>query len=164
VNGGEVWPNLPMDLSLAATRLRARLHAEQSVVTSKQTLSQLSVLGRVAEAGEVTAGALAKIEHIRQQSVSEIVAALRRQGLVTSRVDPTDRRRALLSVTDAGGALVEAIVQHRSAWLARALDSNVSDAERTILAAAAMIMQRLAACDPPPGLEQKPDLKVAGSD
>ncbi|WP_459986182.1 MarR family winged helix-turn-helix transcriptional regulator [Nocardioides sp. AN3] len=146
---------------MAATRLRARLHAEQAVVTGKQTLSQLSVLGRVADAGDITVGELARVEHISQQSASEIVAALRRQGLITSRIDPLDRRRALLDITPAGSDLIEAILQRRSVWLACALDVNVSDAEWAILAAASLIMERLAACGPLPEEVRGSDLRAA---
>ena len=112
-----------------------------------RSLSQLSIIGRIDEAGTTTVAELARIEHIRQQSVSELVAALRRQGLVQGRPDPTDGRRALLSLTAAGHEMVKSIVLHRGAWLAQALDATVSDEEREILAKAAPIMNRLAASD-----------------
>ncbi|MES9537707.1 MarR family transcriptional regulator [Actinomadura sp. NPDC000600] len=141
-------PELAMALALATARLRARLRSEQAEVTTGQTMSQLSVLGRVSEAGTTTASELAKAEHVRQQSIAETVSALKRQGLLAGRPDPSDGRKALLSLTEAGEDLVRSIVEHRGAWLARALDAHVTPAERAVLAQATHIMFRLADCAP----------------
>jgi DNA-binding MarR family transcriptional regulator len=137
-------PALAVQLGLAMTRLRSRLRLEQVSVTTGQTMSQLSVLGRIGEGGPITASALAQAEHVRAQSIAETVTVLKKQGLVEARPDPTDGRKSLLSVTADGRRLIDSIVDLRGAWLARAIEQNVGDDEREVLAQAAEIMLRVA--------------------
>ncbi|MCE0767790.1 MarR family transcriptional regulator [Pseudonocardia kujensis] len=135
------------------TRLRSRLRLEQASVTTGQTMSQLSVLGRIADSGPITASALAQAEHVRAQSIAETVATLKKQGLVEANPDPTDGRKSLLSVTADGRRLIDSIVDLRGAWLARAIEQDVTAEEREVLAAAAEILSRVADCR----LEPAPD-------
>lgn len=146
-------PALALALGIALTRLRARLRSEQASVTTGLTMSQLSVLGRLEQLGPATASAIAQAEHVRAQSVAETVAVLRRQGLVVGQPDPSDGRKVLLSLTDEGVRLVAAVVHLRDAWLARAIERHTTQAERDVLAEAAEVLARLAACD----LESSPD-------
>lgn len=132
------------ELILATIRLRARLRAEQTSVTTGQSMSQLSALGRLADIGPVTATELAVLEHVRQQSMAESVAALRADGLVDAAPDPADRRRMLLTITDRGHALVESVLGHRAAWLSEAIDARLSSEEVEVLAAALPLIARLA--------------------
>ena len=137
-------PVLAVELSLAMTRLRARLRFEQAALTTGQTMSQLSVLGRIAEREPITASELAHAEHVRPQSMAEIVSALRRQDLIRGEPDLRDGRKIFLTVTDSGRRLIRSIVDHRGAWLAQAIEQHLSEADRDTLAAAAGIMSRLA--------------------
>ncbi|BBG02594.1 DNA-binding MarR family transcriptional regulator [Pseudonocardia autotrophica] len=135
------------------TRLRARLRLEQASVTTGQTMSQLSVLGRIGDSGPVTASELAQAEHVRAQSIAETVTTLKKQGLVEARPDPADGRKSLLSVTSAGRQLIDSIVDVRGAWLARAIEQHVTPDEREILAQATEILSRVAdsRSEPPTG-------------
>lgn len=137
---------LAVELGLAMTRLRSRLRLEQASVTTGQTMSQLSVLGRIGENGPTTASALAQAEHVRAQSIAETVSTLKKQGLVEAKPDPADGRKSLLSVTAAGRRLIDSIVDLRGAWLARAIEQQVSAEERDVLARAAGILSRVADC------------------
>jgi DNA-binding MarR family transcriptional regulator len=128
------------------TRLRSRLRLEQSSVTTGQTMSQLSVLGRIGESGPITASALAQAEHVRAQSIAETVTTLKKQGLVKSSADPDDGRKMLLSVTPAGRRLIDSIVDLRGAWLARAIEQHVTSDERQVLSQATEILLRVADC------------------
>jgi DNA-binding MarR family transcriptional regulator len=140
-------PVLAVQLGLAMTRLRSRLRLEQTSVTTNQTMSQLSVLGRIDQSGPITASALAQAEHVRAQSIAETLTTLKKQGLVESKPDPTDGRKSLLSITPAGRRLIDSIVKLRGTWLARAIDRHVTPGEREVLAQAAEILTRLADCD-----------------
>jgi DNA-binding MarR family transcriptional regulator len=137
---------LAMELALAMSRLRSRLRNEQAAVTTGRNMSQLSVLGRISDMGPVAASALAQAEHVRQQSISETVAALRKDGLVRGDPDPSDGRKTLLTLTPAGKELVESIVESRGSWLARAIEQQASEPERELLAAATAVLSRLADC------------------
>ncbi|MGC0420193.1 MarR family winged helix-turn-helix transcriptional regulator [Embleya sp. AB8] len=128
----------------AMVRLRARLRAESEPADRRWTWSQISTLGRVAADGPVTTSALAAAEHVRPQSMAETVAALLREGLVTRSADPTDGRKTLVSITDAGRELLSSIPAVREAWLETAIERHLSPTERRTLANAAQIMERLA--------------------
>lgn len=144
-------PPLAMDLALAVMRLRARLRAEQAAVTTGQSMSQLSVLGRIAEREPVTASELAQAEHVRQQSIAETVVALKREQLVQATLDSSDRRKTLLSLTEQGRRLADSIVEYRGAWLARTIERRLDVHEREVLLTATTIVSRLADCavEPP---------------
>jgi DNA-binding MarR family transcriptional regulator len=132
-----------VELTLAMKRLRARLRSE-SRTAEGWTISQLSALARIVREGPVTASALALAEHVRPQSIAEIVAALKAGGLVAATPDPTDGRKNLLRATAAGRKLVASVLESREAWLARAIDAVVDDSRRDALTAAIELLNALA--------------------
>lgn len=133
-------------LPQAMVRLRARLRAESEPAGHRWTWSQITTLGRIAREGSTTVSVLAAAEHVRPQSMAETVALLRRDGLIATTPDPSDGRKTLLAVTDAGRDLIESIPAIRETWLEGAVDRNLSATERQTLAQAAQIMERLADC------------------
>src|SRR5262245_54881392 len=110
-----------VELALALKRLRARLRTEARPAEG-WTISQLSALRRLVGEGPATASQLARIEHVRPQSMAAIVTTLREGGLVTSSPDPADGRKTVLRATAAGRRLVKARSESREAWLASAID------------------------------------------
>jgi DNA-binding MarR family transcriptional regulator len=86
-----------------------------------------------------SASELARASGLDKMSVSRALAALERAGQVVRRTDPTDARRALVSLTPAGRRRVEALrrrLQAREA-LATAGMSSTDQARLTRLLAAA---------------------------
>ncbi len=135
-------------LLAAMTRLRARLRTESSQDELLVTWSQLTTLHRVTEEEPVSIVELARGEHVRRQSMTETVAALRGQGLVETAKDPDDARRTLVRASPEGKALMAALPLAREAWIAAALLAHTSVREQRILIEAAMIMDRLADSEP----------------
>jgi DNA-binding MarR family transcriptional regulator len=135
-----------VELTLAMTRLRARLRSE-SRSAEGWTTSQLSALARIVREGPVTASALAVAEHVRPQSIAEIVAALKAGGLVAATPDPSDGRKTLLSATAAGRKLVRSVTELREAWLTRAIEAVVDDSRRRSLMEAIALLTSLAEWD-----------------
>lgn len=133
-------------LAQAMVRLRARLRTESAPKAMPWTWSQIAALGRIAREGPTTISALATAEHVRPQSMAEIVSALLREGLVTRRSDPNDGRKALISISDAGLELISSIPAVRETWLEAAIEQHLSPTERLTLVMAAQIMERLADC------------------
>ncbi len=134
-------PALAAELTLAITRLRARLRVESDTWGGPVTFSQLLVLARIVEEGPMTASELAAVEHLRRQSVSTSIAGLLAAGLVASAPDPADGRKTLVRATDAGVAHVASISERREAWLAQALTALDARQRRTLHEAAALIEQ-----------------------
>jgi DNA-binding MarR family transcriptional regulator len=128
----------------AMVRLRARLRAESTPQDMRWTWTQIATLSRIATGGPTTVSALANAEHVRPQSMAETVAALRRDGLVTAKSDPTDGRKTLMSITASGRKLVSSIVPIRAAWLETAIEQHLTPTDRRTLLKATDIMERLA--------------------
>lgn len=85
--------------------IRARLDAllKPSGVTALQ-YTALSVLERTPA---MSSSDLARASFVSAQSTSDLVAALTKRGLIQRSVDPDNRRRLLISLTDAGYAFLE---------------------------------------------------------
>ena len=135
-----------VELGLAVKRFRARMRAETATAEG-WTISQLSTLNRLITFGPMTASELAQAEHVRPQSVAEVVAALRADGMVVAEPHPTDGRKSQLLPTAAGHALIDQVSAERGSWLARAIDAEFGPDERDELLAAIDVLNRLADCD-----------------
>jgi DNA-binding MarR family transcriptional regulator len=139
-------PEVATELTMAMTRLRARLRLESSAPVRNWTWSQLSTLRRIIEHGPATAAALAQIEHVRPQSIAETIAALKADDLVTTGPDPADRRKSLISATARGHQVADSIIEQREHWLTMALETVTNPAEQRLLADATALLNRLADC------------------
>ena len=107
-------------------------------------MSESSALARLDRGGPATAAALARIEQISPQSMGATLAALETRGMVTRAPDPEDGRRVILSITDAGLAVLHDRRNARTERLAQALSSGFTPAEIEQLTAAAPLLERLA--------------------
>lgn len=128
-------------LRLAVMRLARRLRNER--VSTDLTLSQLATLATLERHGALTPGELAAHEKVQPPSMTRIVATLASADLVVRAAHPTDGRQHLLSVTDAGTALLAADRRRRDAWLTRRL-AELEPGEIETLRAATGILDRLA--------------------
>jgi DNA-binding MarR family transcriptional regulator len=129
---------LASELRVVLGHLIRRLRAEH-----RFPLTQGSVLGRLDREGPQSTSDLATAERVRPQSMGQTVAELEAQGLVERHDDPADGRRALLELTEAGRAMLEAERARREGWLAEALEGNFSDEEREVLDQAVRLLARL---------------------
>lgn len=130
-------------LSTALGRLRSRLRLEGGVFQTGLTITQLSTLQRIIDNGPMTGAALATVEHIRPQSMWELITVLVKEGLVERQPDPGDRRKILIAATGAGEKLVADVLTSRAAWLTRALTERLDERERQVLATATELLNRL---------------------
>ncbi len=108
------------------------------------TLSESAALARLDRGGPATAAALARLEQISPQSMGATLAALETRGLVTRTRDPDDGRRVILSITEAGLAVLRDRRNARTERLAQALSSGFTRAELEQLIAVAPLLERLA--------------------
>lgn len=129
------------DVRVVVGRLRRRVRHVSDA--DDITLSQVSVLARLVKDGPAATSTLAAVEGVRHQSMAATVAALDRLGLVERRPDPTDRRRRLVALTDAGRARAEGDRQARQEWLAAALQERCTEQERQTVIAAMAVLERL---------------------
>lgn len=130
---------LAADLRVVVGQLIRRLRSEQNLFP----LNQASVLGRLDREGPCSVSDLAMAERVRPQSMAQTVGDLEADVLVTRSPDPDDRRRALVSLTAAGRARIEADRRAREGWLVKALE-QLPEADRDTIERAIEILGRLA--------------------
>ncbi|WP_413810216.1 MarR family winged helix-turn-helix transcriptional regulator [Streptomyces sp. OE57] len=129
------------EIRVVVGRLRRRF--KEAYDNEQLTPSQTSVLSRLSKEGPASASALAAAERVRPQSMAATLAALDERGLIQRRPDPGDGRRQLVSVSDAGGAFLDDKRRAGEEWLARALESGYTEAERETILEALALLDRL---------------------
>ncbi|MEU9451088.1 MarR family transcriptional regulator [Streptomyces sp. NPDC048277] len=129
------------DLRVMFSRLRRRIR--EVAQDADLTPSQESALTLVSKHGAATASALASAEGVRPQSMAATLAALDQHGLIRRSPDPTDGRRQLVTLTEAGQARVEGNRQARDEWLSRAFQERYTEEERQTILTAIELLERL---------------------
>jgi DNA-binding MarR family transcriptional regulator len=129
---------LASDLRVVFGQLVRRLRAEH-----RFSLTHAAVLGRLDREGPLSTVELATAERVRPQSMSQILAELEAQDLISRTPDETDRRRTLLALTSTGRSALDEDRQRRVGWLAQALESGFSPAELEVLGHAVQLLSRL---------------------
>jgi DNA-binding MarR family transcriptional regulator len=117
--------------------LRERAGANQLSVT------HTSVLIRLEREGANSVTELARAEGMRPQSMSMVVSELDAAGLVSGAPHPTDGRRTIISLTDAGWKSIELSRAERQDWLTHAISEEFSSAEIRQLVTAMTLLERL---------------------
>lgn len=129
---------LASELRVVLGRLVRRLRAEY-----RFPLTQAAVLGRLDREGSQSIGDLAAAERVRPQSMSQTLAELEADGLVSRRPDARDGRRTLVELTDAGSQALALDRASRVGWLARAMTAEFSEPELRVLEQAVVLLRRL---------------------
>ena len=134
-------------LRLAVLRLSRRLRQESSG-ESDVTPSQMSALTVLSKHGELTLGELAAIERIAPPSMTRIAARLEATGLLERRPDSSDRRVARVAISSAGRELLKRRSERGDAFVTARL-ASLTEEERSVLAAAVPILEKLAGSSEP---------------
>jgi DNA-binding MarR family transcriptional regulator len=87
------------------------------------TPTQLSVLATVVRRGPIRPALLSQLEGVNPTMLSRITARLSRDALVARRIDPHDRRAALLVATERGRRLHRRILAERNDALGQRFQS-----------------------------------------
>jgi DNA-binding MarR family transcriptional regulator len=127
------------ELRAVLGQLVRRLRAENT-----RPQAQLAVLSRLYRGGPQTTSGLATAEHMRPQSMAEVVAELQRDGLVDRTPDPTDRRQLLVGLTQRGREFIRSERRRREDWLSQAIADEFSPKEQAVLVEAVALLRRLA--------------------
>jgi len=129
------------ELRLATFRLTRRIRAQKA----DQALSdaQIAVLGVLYRNSPRTLTELAEVERVSAPSMNRTVNCLEETGYLQRVANDLDRRKANISLTDAGRELVKATTSKRDAWLTVRL-RELSKEDRAVLARAAELMGGLA--------------------
>ena len=123
---------------LRLTRLVRIQRVDMSV-----TLTQLSAMATLEKRGPMSAGELANCERVQPPSMTKVLANLEERGLVRRDPHPTDRRQAIIAITDEGVALIDSERRSRDAWLSKQL-ATLSAEERALLQRVIPVLDKLA--------------------
>ena len=132
-------------LRRGTTELYRRLRSER--MSHGLSPTKLSVLGRLALNGPLTVTALAALERVQPQSLTRALADLEESKLIVRRQDQVDRRQSLTEITQLGEDLLKNDALRQATWLALAISSVLTPAERELLRVAAQLMRQLAEAD-----------------
>lgn len=130
-------------LRVAIARVSRRLRRHE---LAGLTPTQLSALATVERYGPMRLGDLAAAEGIAPSTLTRLVTALEERGYVERCPVPSDARASTLAIAPAGHAALERIRQESTFVLADSLQ-ELSDEERTALAAALPALEHLADAD-----------------
>lgn len=129
------------NVRIGVFRFARRMRTERAVDSMSD--GQFSVLAALVIEGPQTPGQLAERERVSAPSMNRTVNCLEDLGYAARSADSSDGRKVIVTITDAGRAVVDETVKRRDAWVEHAL-ASVTDAERDTLVRAAAIMQGLA--------------------
>ncbi|MFC5661951.1 MarR family winged helix-turn-helix transcriptional regulator [Kitasatospora misakiensis] len=135
----------PETLELAAD-LRSAIGELVRALRPDDTLpqNQAGVLGLlVRDDRSYTVAELAARQRVRHQSMARTVALLTEAGLVAQQPHTTDRRKLLVTATEAGRAALHEQRARREARIATAIEARLSSDERETLRAAVALLRRL---------------------
>ncbi|MDX6626546.1 MAG: hypothetical protein QOE56_1535 [Solirubrobacterales bacterium] len=132
---------LASELRVVLGQLIRRLRAEH-----RFPISHGSVLGRLDREGPRSVSDLAVSERVRPQSMAQTVGDLEGDGLVERNPDPSDGRRALVSLTEDGQRTLEADRRNREGWLVKAIEELPAEDQATV-GRAIVLLRHLADAD-----------------
>jgi DNA-binding MarR family transcriptional regulator len=137
---GSPFGDLADALHSASIHLLRRLRREDE--RTGLSPARLSALSVVAFGGPMRISDLARAEQVKTPTITPIVAALERDGLITREADRQDARAAVLRATAKGEELMSEGRARRVATLAAEL-RKLPAKDREVLRRAASLMQQL---------------------
>ncbi|MFG2427451.1 MarR family winged helix-turn-helix transcriptional regulator [Streptomyces sp. NPDC048590] len=121
----------------------SRQMREPSAAATPITPSRHSTLWSVDKFGPLRMTDLARLEKISKSSVTRIVGNLAADGLVEVTPDANDGRSTLVGMTPEGTRILAATSERTDAFFLSRL-ADFSEAEKVMLEAAVMLLERLA--------------------
>jgi len=138
--------NRPVNLTVADRLHSAAIHLLRRLRRQDDAMgltpARASALSIMVFGGPVTLGQLAAAEQVSAPTTTRLVIGMERDGLVRREDDPNDGRVVWLHATAKGTRLLHQGRQRRVAALASEI-AALDEAERTTLAAAADIIERV---------------------
>ena len=130
----------------AVLRLGRRLRAARP--ENSVNLSTLALLATLHRRGPMSAVQLAREEKLQPQSLTRLLAAMTREGLIARETNPGDRRAHVINITREGRSVVARDMAARRAWLDQAMDMALTPQEREQLTQAAALMLKVEGQEP----------------
>jgi DNA-binding MarR family transcriptional regulator len=124
--------HLASELRTVVTRLIKKLR-KHSVTGMSLSLTERSTLSLLDQHGELLPNELASMEKITNQSMSQILNHLAEFGYINRRTSKEDKRKAIISLSAKGAAVLKQVRSERDNWLYRAISETCSEEEIQLL-------------------------------
>ena len=106
-------------------------------------LTHISALGTLRKSGPMSAGDLAACERVQPPSMTKVIAYLEERGLVRREAHPSDKRSAIIAITEQGLDLLNSERRSRDLWLTQRL-SRLTPDERALVRSVIPVLDKLA--------------------
>lgn len=132
-----------------ATRLRSEIYRLIKVLRKETknvellSLTERSTLALVYQHTEILPGELAAMEKVTTQGMSQIVNHLMEMGYILKTPSAEDRRKVIITLTDAGKKLVRQRQQEKQEWLSHRISEQLNAKEKQTLTDAVDILTKL---------------------
>ena len=123
---------LSTELRTVVTRLIKKLRSE-SPTHAKLSLTERSVIKLLDKQKEMLPNEIAKMEKVTTQSMSQILNHLLALGYITRKPSETDKRKVIISLSEAGQAILPAVRNEVDEWLSKAIQATCSVEDKAIL-------------------------------
>lgn len=117
---------------MVITRLIKKLRSKSSA-SEKLSLTERSTIALLDQHEELLPNELAAMEKITTQSMSQILNHLLELGYINRRTSETDKRKAIISLSEAGRNILYKVRNERDEWLNQALHETCTPQEQEIL-------------------------------
>lgn len=117
--------------------------ATQSLAREGLTPSRAALLWQIHHRGPMTQRALAEALGVSPRNVTQLVDALEAGGFVARRPHPTDRRATLVTFTERGTAVVEAMQRQQDEFVGLLFDGMPEPQFRAFLGGLEEVLRRL---------------------
>jgi DNA-binding MarR family transcriptional regulator len=125
-------------VSLMHKRLRKQVNTPVSY-----SMSEALTLSHLCNSESLSPSELAGLIWVKTQSMSEVLAHLLEQNLVTKTQSQTDKRKFEVSITEEGRRVVDQSRYERDEWLSNAIENKLTATEKKTLADAIKLMEKL---------------------
>ena len=120
------------ELRTVITRLIKKLRRE-SVSGQHLSLTERSTIALLYQYTELLPGELAAMEKITSQSMSQILNHLLQLGYIIRTASKTDKRKVIISLTQAGENVLLQVRNERDEWLSKAIEQTCTEEEKKLL-------------------------------
>lgn len=130
--------------SLRSTVTRLVRQLRKQNISSDFSNAELLTMGLLDQHGKLLPSALAEMERISAQAISQILNRLEEAGCVNRVMDETDKRKSVVSLTEKGIQHLHENRRIKEEWLVKAMDKLFSAEELSLIEAFLPLLQRLA--------------------
>ncbi|MCD8741330.1 MarR family transcriptional regulator [Mucilaginibacter roseus] len=133
---------LAAQLRETTTRLVKKLR-KQSLTGEKLSLTERSTIALLDQHGQLLPSELASMEKITTQSMSQILNHLLELGYINREPSKTDKRKVIISLSDAGREVLYRVRNEREEWLYTAISDLCTTEDRASLNNALSLLKKI---------------------